>query len=40
MSIGMCLGVVFGTSGICDLATGISIGMLLGLVVGMNIKKQ
>lgn len=39
MSIGMCMGVLFGTTGICDLATGISLGMLLGLVIGMSIKK-
>lgn len=39
MCIGMSLGVVFGTTGIFDLGTGISLGMLVGLVIGMYIKK-
>ncbi|MCH3972969.1 MAG: hypothetical protein LKE53_09470 [Oscillospiraceae bacterium] len=39
MTDGMCMGVVFGTTGIIDIATGISLGILLGLAVGMSIKK-
>ena len=36
---GMCAGVVLSTVGIIELGLGISLGMLLGIVVGRNIKK-
>lgn len=39
MCIGMCAGVVLGTSGVCDLGTGVCLGMLLGEVIGLCIKK-
>ena len=39
MCIGMCIGTAIGSSGILDLGLGISLGMLLGELAVMNIKK-
>lgn len=36
---GMCAGVVLSTTGFVELGLGISLGMLLGIAVGMHIKK-
>ena len=40
MCIGMCIGVVVATTGVVELADGISLGMLLGLTAGLCIKKE
>lgn len=36
---GMCAGVVLSTTGFVEPGLGISLGMLLGIAVGMHIKK-
>lgn len=39
MLIGMCFGCAIGASGVINLATAMMLGLLIGLAVGMNIKK-
>lgn len=39
MTEGMCIGIALGSTGLFNSGTGISIGMLLGMVIGMQIKK-
>lgn len=40
MSMGMCIGVMLGSSDIIGLGLGISLGTFIGMLIGMCIKKS
>lgn len=40
MCIGMCIGTALGSTGIINLGLGISLGVLAGEIIGMNIREK